>query len=176
MILTKQKILDEIKKKNILIEPFRENCVGPNSYDIHLGRYLAVYPKRVLDAKEHNEIEEIVITKKGHILQPNTIYLGVSEEYTETKLHVPVLFGNTSAARLGILVNTSPASLGHSNTWTMEIQVVQPVRIYSGMPIANIYFFHVDGAVDVNYSEMKSAKYSSRSIKPIESMMWKNNY
>lgn len=176
MILTKQKILDEISRKNILIEPFKDDCIGPNSYDIHLGRYLGVYSNRVLDAREHNAIEEIVIAPKGHILQPGTIYLGVSEEYTETKLHVPVIFTNSSAARLGIQVNPALGSLGHSNTWTMEIHVSQPVRVYHGMPIANLFFYHVDGAVDFSYSEVKNGKYKSRTIRPVESMMWKNDF
>jgi len=176
VILTRQKIIDEINKKNILIEPFEEKYVGPNSYDIHLGRYLLVYPSRILDAREHNEVEEIVITKKGHVLQPGVIYLGVSEEYIETKLHVPSLFGNTSAARLGIQVNGSPGSIGHNNTWTLEISVVQPVRVYQGMPIANLFFFHVEGSVEFLYNKVKNAKYSNRTIKPVESMMWKNEF
>ncbi len=50
MILTDYQILDEIEKGSILIEPFRADCLGTNSYDVHLGRYLATYKDRVLDA------------------------------------------------------------------------------------------------------------------------------
>jgi dCTP deaminase len=178
LILTAKKILDEIARKNILIEPYREECLGPNSYDVHLGRHILTYSERVLDARERNTVEEIIIPTDGFVLQPNTIYLGVSEEYTETHKHVPLLKGISSVARLGIVVNSSSGigSVGHCNTWTMEITVIQPVRVYHGMPIAQLLFFEMNGEVDRIYHELKNAKYSSRSLKPVESMMWKNKF
>ena len=57
MILSDKRILEEIEAGNILIEPFSKECLGTNSYDVHLGRYLATYKDRVLDAREHNKIE-----------------------------------------------------------------------------------------------------------------------
>jgi len=105
LILTGEKILEEINNKNILIEPFREESLGMNSYDLHLGKYIATYKTRVLDAKEHNKIEEIKITDDGFLLEAGTLYLGVTEEYTEVHHHVPFLEGISSASRLGIFVN-----------------------------------------------------------------------
>lgn len=178
MILTAKKILDEIIRKNILIEPFREDSLGPNSYDIHLGRFMITYTDRILDVKERNNVEEITIPPEGYLLQPSTIYLGVSEEYIETSQHVPVLKGISSVARLGINVNSSSGigSVGHNNTWTMEISVIQPVRVYHGMPVAQLIFYEVMGEIDRSYHKMKNAKYVTRSLKPVESMMWKNKF
>lgn len=175
MILSRNRILDEIAKKTILIEPFREECLGPNSYDVHLGRFLLTYTNRVMDAKVQNETEEIHIPKEGIILYPNTMYLGVTEEYIESHNHVPFLEGISSASRLGINANPSSGkgSIGHCNTWTIEINVVSPIRVYHGMPIAQIFFLKVEGEVEIKYNKMKTAKYNSRSIKPVESMMWK---
>ena len=51
MILSDKLILEEIDKGNIIIEPFKKDCLGTNSYDVHLGKYLATYKNRVLDAK-----------------------------------------------------------------------------------------------------------------------------
>jgi dCTP deaminase len=84
MILSDKLILEEIERGNIIIEPFQKECLGTNSYDVHLGKYLATYRNRVLDAKLHNEIDHFEIPKDGFILQPNTLYLGVTLEYTET--------------------------------------------------------------------------------------------
>ena len=178
MILTAKKILEEINRKNILIEPFREDSLGPNSYDIHLGRFMITYTDRILDAKERNNVEEITIPPEGFLLQPSTVYLGVSEEYFETLCHVPVLKGISSVTRLGISVNASSGigSIGHRNTWTMEITVIQPVRVYHGMPLAQLIFFEVAGEIDLAYQKVKTAKYISRSLKPVESMMWKNQF
>ena len=50
----------------------------------------------------------------------------------------------------------------------------QPVRIYAGMPIGQLIYFTVEGLVGTPYSEKKNAKYVKRTVKPVESMMWKN--
>ena len=84
MILSDKAILTEIANNHIVIEPFRPECLGSNSYDVHLSKYLAIYKSHILDAKKHNEIEEIIIPPEGYILQPGTLYLGATEEYTET--------------------------------------------------------------------------------------------
>jgi dCTP deaminase len=178
MILSDKKILDEIEKGSILIEPFRPECLGTNSYDVHLGKYLAVYTSRVLDAKAHNKIEEFVIPQEGLVLYPGTLYLGVTEEYTETHKHIPFLEGKSSTGRLGIDIHATAGKgdVGFCNTWTLEISVSMPVRIYAGMPIGQLIYFIVDGDVNVSYNKKRDAKYSKRTIKPVESMMWKNKF
>lgn len=93
MILSDKRILAEIERGNIVIEPFRAECLGTNSYDVHLGRYLAIYKNQVLDAKKNNKTQEIIIPPRGYVLHPGTLYLGVTEEYTETHAHVPFLEG-----------------------------------------------------------------------------------
>jgi methionyl-tRNA synthetase len=57
MILSDRQILTEIEKGTIKVEPFRRECLGTNSYDVHLGPLLAVYKDAVLDSKKHNKIE-----------------------------------------------------------------------------------------------------------------------
>ena len=178
MILSDSRILAEIEKGTILIEPYRDECMGTNSYDVHLGKYLAVYKDRLLDAREHNKIEEFRIPEDGFILQPGTLYLGVTEEYTETHAHVPFLEGKSSAGRLGIFIHATAGKgdVGYCNTWTLEITVIQPIRVYAGMPIGQLIYFDVDGEINTLYKDKHSAKYNGRSVKPIESMMWKNSF
>ena len=43
MILSDLRILEEIDKGTIKIEPYRRECLGSNSYDVHLGKTLATY-------------------------------------------------------------------------------------------------------------------------------------
>ncbi len=178
MVLTDARILEEIEKESILIEPFRRECLGSNSYDVHLGKYLAVYKDRVLDARKHNEIEEMIIPREGFVLQPHTLYLGVTEEYTETHNHVPFLEGKSSIGRLGIHIHATAGKgdIGFCNTWTLEITVAQPVRIYTGMPIGQLIYFEVMGDVINPYNRKDSAKYTNRTLRPVESMMWKNHF
>ncbi|MEO1450605.1 MAG: dCTP deaminase [Bacteroidota bacterium] len=178
MILSDASILEEIQKQHILIEPFRRECLGSNSYDVHLGKYLAVYADRVLDARKHNKIEEILIPEEGYVLHPNILYLGVTEEYTETHRHVPFLEGKSSIGRLGIHIHATAGKgdVGFCNTWTLEITVAMPVRVYAGMPVGQLIYFEVNGDVVNSYDNKPNAKYTQRTLKPVESMMWKNSF
>ena len=137
MILSDLRILEEIKNGTIVIEPYDRQHLGSNSYDVHLGKHLAVYEDKVLDAKKHNTITHFEIPEEGYVLQPGVLYLGVTEEYTETHAHVPFLEGKSSTGRLGIDIHATAGKgdVGICNTWTLEISCVNPVRIYAGMPI-----------------------------------------
>ncbi len=178
MILSDTKILEALETGQIIIEPFQRKCLGTNSYDVHLGKYFGVYKDRVLDARKHNEIEEIEIPEEGYVIQPGTLYLGVTEEYTETHHSVPFLEGKSSVGRLGIDIHATAGKgdVGFCNTWTLEISCVQPVRIYAGMPIGQLIYFMVEGDIENYYNKKKNAKYIERTIKPVESMMWKNKF
>ncbi len=176
MILSDQEILAEIQKGTILIEPYRADCLGSNSYDVHLAKYLAVYEDEILDARKHNKIREFEIPQEGFVLLPGKLYLGVTEEYTETHAHVPFLEGKSSVGRLGIDIHATAGKgdVGFCNTWTLEISVSQPVRVYAGMPIGQLIYFAVRGQVENLYNRKQNAKYTTRTNKPVESMMWKN--
>lgn len=178
MILSDQHILQEMDKGTIVIEPFNRECLGTNSYDVHLGKYLATYTDRVLDAKSHNAIEHFEIPASGYVLTPGTLYLGVTKEYTETHAHVPFLEGKSSTGRLGIDIHATAGKgdVGFCNTWTLEISVTQPVRIYAGMPIGQLIYFTVDGEVNIMYNTKPDAKYNNKTTRPVESMMWKNKF
>ncbi|MBG6235186.1 dCTP deaminase [Pedobacter sp. CAN_A7] len=178
MILSDKRILEEIEKGTIIIEPFTAECLGTNSYDVHLGKYLATYKDRVLDAKKHNTISHFEIPKDGFVLQPGTLYLGVTLEYTETHAHIPFLEGKSSTGRLGIDIHATAGKgdVGFCNTWTLEISCSQPVRIYAGMPIGQLIYFMVEGDINVMYNAKGDAKYNNKTTKPVESMMWKNKF
>ena len=178
MILSDKKILKSIKDGEIVVKPFRRKCLGTNSYDVHLGKYLAVYKDRVLDAKKHNQIEEILIPKGGIVIEPGTLYLGVTEEYTETHNSVPFLEGKSSVGRLGIDIHATAGKgdVGFCNHWTLEISCVQPVRVYAGMPIGQLIYFSVEGDIENYYNKKENAKYNKKTVKPVESLMWKNKF
>jgi dCTP deaminase len=178
MILSDSRILEEIDKGTIKIVPYDRSCLGSNSYDIHLGKWLAKYNDEVLDAKKHNQITHFEIPEEGFILQPHVFYLGVTEEYTETHAHVPFLEGKSSTGRLGIDIHATAGKgdVGFCGNWTLEISVKQPVRIYKGMPVGQLIYFPVDGEIIISYNNKKDAKYSGQPNKPVESMMWKNKF
>jgi len=108
-MLTQSEIKRQMEIGNIVITPLRETSLsGPNSCDIHLGNKLLVYKLEdgeVLDIKKNNPTEEIVIPEDGYVLQPGVLYLGETEEYTETYGFIPKIDGVSSAARLGLCIH-----------------------------------------------------------------------
>ncbi len=178
MILSDSRILEEIKKGTIVIEPFDIKNLGSNSYDVHLGKYLAMYNATMLDARKHNTISHFEIPDDGYVLLPGYLYLGVTEEYTESHAHVPFLEGKSSTGRLGIDIHATAGKgdVGFCNAWTLEISCVQPVRVYAGMPIGQLIYFLTDGEILNKYNNKVGAKYNTRNTKPVESMMWKNEF
>ncbi len=176
MILSDKRILEEMEKGTIKVVPYDRADLGSNSYDVHLGKNLATYINEELDAKKHNTITHFEIPEEGILLLPNKLYLGVTEEYTETHNHVPFLEGKSSTGRLGIDIHATAGKgdVGFCGNWTLEISVKQPVRVYKGMPIGQLIYFPVDGEIEVKYNQKKNAKYSGQPNVPVESMMWKN--
>lgn len=178
MILTDKQILEAKESGEIVIEPWRPGNLGTNSYDVHLGKFLATYTDEILDAKKHNEVNHFEIGTDGIVLQPGTLYLGVTEEYTETHNAVPFLEGKSSVGRLGIDIHATAGKgdVGFCNTWTLEISCVHPVRVYAGMPIGQLIYFKIDGDIKNYYNKKQNAKYINRTQRPVESMMWKNKF
>ena len=178
MILSDLRIAEEIEKGTIKLVPFDRECLGSNSYDVHLGSWLATYKEHILDARKHNEIEHFEIPPEGFVLYPHIFYLGVTLEYTETHAHVPFLEGKSSTGRLGIDIHATAGKgdVGFCGHWTLEISVKQPVKVYAGMPVGQLIYFPVEGEIGTRYDQKRNAKYSGQPNRPVESMMWKNAF
>ncbi len=90
-------------------------------------------------------------------MQPQQFYLGVTAEYTETHSHVPFLEGKSSTGRLGIDIHATAGKgdVGFCGNWTLEISVKLPVRVYAGMPVGQLIYFPVDGAIEIKYNQKK---------------------
>jgi dCTP deaminase len=80
MILSDTRILEEIKRCPIVIRPFHRKYLGSNSYDVHLGGWLARYKEEILDCKKHNKVQYFRIPRDGMLLVPSMLYLGVTKE------------------------------------------------------------------------------------------------
>lgn len=160
---------DEIQRRldihDIKIDPFDSDSLNPNSYNLSLHHELLVYEEIVLDAAKPNRYRRLEIPADGLTLQPNMLYLGRTVEYTETHGLVPTIKGRSSLGRLGLFINPggSLGDIGYCGTWTLEIHCVQPVRIYPGMRVCQIYYQELSG----DGATYCSDKYQhSRDIQP----------
>lgn len=181
MILSRSSILNAISLNKIVIAPFNEANLGPNSYDVHLGKTLAVYEDHVLDCKKYDKIRYIDIPDDGYVLRPGELYLGVTQEYTETRDLVPFLEGKSSLGRKGISVHVTAGKgdVGFCGNWTLEITCIRPIRIYAGMPVAQLIYHEItrtaEVAGDVDYCNREQSKYKrGKSNYPQNSLMHLN--
>lgn len=143
----------EIRKKlgnEIIIEPFSEKQLNPNSYNLRLHNKLLVYDEPILDMKKENKVKEIIIPEEGLILETGKLYLGRTIEYTETDKYVPMLEGRSSIGRLGLFIHVTAGfgDVGFSGYWTLEIFCVQPIRIYPNVELCQIYYHSIEGEYD----------------------------
>lgn len=148
-MLTGNEIRNQYYAGNIVIEPFDEACVGPNSYDVHLSGELFCYTEATLDSRRENRGTTFKIPAEGMILWPGELYLGRTVEYTESPNHIPMYEGRSSLGRLGVSshVTAGFGDIGFKGTWTLEITVAKAVRVYAGMRIGQLYWHRPDGLV-----------------------------
>ena len=170
MILSGKEIKNKIGKE-IKIEPYNEEQLNPNSYNLRLYNELLVYDEEVLDMKKPNKVKRIIIPEEGLVLEPGKLYLGRTLEYTETDKYVPMLEGRSSIGRLGLFIHVTAGfgDVGFKGYWTLEIFCVQPIRIYSGVELCQIYYHSVEG----DYDKYASGKYqNNEGVQP--SLLYKD--
>ncbi|MFT6871928.1 MAG: dCTP deaminase [Roseivirga sp.] len=158
MILSGKEIQREMGK-GINIEPFNEAQVNPNSYNLKLHNELMVYSNPVLDMKQPNPVDPLTIPDEGLLLETGKLYLGRTVEKTETSKFVPMLEGRSSIGRLGLFIHVTAGfgDVGFNGFWTLEIFCVQPIRIYAGVDICQIFYHTIEGDFDT----YKNGKYQN---------------
>lgn len=164
----------EIKRKlgnGIVIEPFNELQLGPNSYNLRLHNELLVYEDEVLDMKKQHAVRKIMIPQEGLLLEPHKLYLGRTLEYTKTDNYVPMLEGRSSIGRLGMFIHVTAGfgDVGFNGYWTLEIFCVQPIRVYPGVELCQIFYHTIEG----DFNRYASNKYqNNQGIQP--SLLYKD--
>ena len=108
--------------------------------------------------------QRLAIPEEGLLLEPGRLYLGRTLEYTETHGFVPMLEGRSSVGRLGVFVHVTAGfgDVGFSGYWTLEMFAVQPIRIFAGVPICQIFYHQITG----EFVEYASKYQNNRDIQP----------
>jgi dCTP deaminase len=154
----------EIKRRlgsQIVIDPFDDARLNPNSYNLTLHNELLVYEESTLDMREANCVRRLSIPPEGFELSPGRLYLGRTVERTETHGLVPMIEGRSSIGRLGLFVHVTAGfgDIGFCGYWTLEMFAVQPIRIYAGVAICQIFYHDIEGP----YTDYNSDKYQNNT-------------
>jgi dCTP deaminase len=196
MILDRRSIIDAMSAGSIAVRPYDPDALRSNSYDVHLSPWLSVHRRPFpvgadpltrmiddqppLDCAADDPVDEIEIPREGLVLQPGRLYLGATLEYTEAHNVVPWLDGKSSGGRKGLFIHVTAGrgDLGFCGHWTLEIIVVEPLRVYAGMPVGQLTWFAVQRSVtgpsEPDYGAMEGSKYQNQGAAPVASKMHKN--
>jgi dCTP deaminase len=168
MILTNSEIKCAVRSGLIIIDPFDEEMLNPNSYNYHLSYVLKILDDCVLEPLKEPSYQEIPIPDEGIILQPGKVYLGTTVEMIGSKNYVPTLIGRSSLGRLGIFLQISAdlGNLGAVHRWTLEIVACQPIHIYPNMVAGQVSFWAPMG------EKLLYSGYFGQFSAPTESVWW----
>lgn len=164
MFLTRKAIQEAVESGEIVIKPFKTENLSPNSIDVTLNEVLLVYTLEdgALDMKKENPTKKITIPEEGLVLEPGKLYIGMTNETAISHRYIPMFEGRSSIGRLGINTHIT-AGFGdigwgfekqgdevicHFPTWTLEIAVVHPVRVYPNVRIGQVYFVEPKGDIE----------------------------
>ena len=145
MILTGAAIHAAVRRGEITVAPFNQQNLNPNSYNYHLGESLLVHGRK---GWHRSRIDDA-----GLILKPGQVYLASTLERIGSDRFVTLLLGRSSLGRLGLFLNIT-ADLGHIGScshWTLELTVVQPLRIYPRMTVGQVSFWRTAEADATHY-------------------------
>lgn len=168
MILSGGAIKAATARGDIVIDPFNEAQLGPNSYDFRLGDRCKIYTEDVLDAAKKNAVTEFSIPPDGLLLRPGRIYLVNTFETMGSTTYVPIIRGRSSTGRLGLFIDITAdlIDLGSVNQWTLQLTPVLPIQVFPRMLVGQVTFWSVQGE-----HTLYTGKYSKQTS-PAESLSY----
>lgn len=193
-ILLGNQIRDYVKEGKIHVSPFKEDNLGPNSYDVSLNKILTCYvgdtdisnyielvekyDEIFIDMRVDNKTISFEIPEEGLWLHPGILYLGCTNEEAGSDHFVPMYEGRSSTARLGLQSHISAGfgDLGFKGQWTLEITVTHPLKVYPNVRVGQVFFHDVD-STSRNNAIGKSEEYKGKYLTqqgPTSSQMWKD--
>lgn len=152
-----------ISRDGVNLEP-EQLVIGPNSIDLHLHPEIKSYNNNILDARSENPTTTMTVPERGMVIFPNVGYLARTVERTYTPKHVPKIGGRSSTGRLFLNIHQTAGfgDVGFDGTWTLEISVIHPVRIYPNMRIAQLWLFETSS--DLEEADMYKGRYQGQEV------------
>ncbi len=170
MILTGNEIDRQVRIGRVHIKPYDPASLNPNSYNFRIGRSIKIYKDYRLDSAKQNDYEEVDIPDEGFWLEPGKLYLAHTMEEMGSDHFVPIMQARSSVGRLGLYIylNSGLGDLGFKRQWTLELHVVQPLKVYPGMKVGQMLFW-----VPLGDITLYDGKYKD-SVGPETSQVWRD--
>ncbi|MBX9939001.1 MAG: dCTP deaminase [Candidatus Obscuribacterales bacterium] len=172
-ILVDHEIRDEVAKGRLIIEPYEDRLIQPNSYDVRLADRFSWHEDsdEEIDPFKPETVKANVVecVQESIVLNPYEFILGATlEALCLPDDIVGQLTGKSSLARLGVMVHVTAgfidAGFSHPPAQiTLEILNVgnRPVRLHAGMSIGQMVFTRT-APCELPYHKKPGAKYNGQ--------------
>jgi dCTP deaminase len=162
MILTRNRILDAVKKGEIRINPFDERALDAASYDMTLYHQIRVFTEGLNEidlmdmARDANMLLSItrivpVPAESYYLLKPGELVLGMTvEKLTLAPDIAGSLEGRSRFARMGLMVHVTASFLQPGIKNTRQVFEIfnasrNAIKLRSGVRIAQVVFERCEG-------------------------------
>ncbi len=151
MILTGNKIRQEVTDGRITISPFDSARVTTNSYDLALGSKYLVYTDEIIDPRKKANYEVRSIPPTGLHMKPGDFLLAESAEVIGSDHFVPLIHAKSGTARSGLFVHVTAdlIDIGSKGKTTFQLFATLPIVLYEGMLLAQVTFWVPDGEISL---------------------------
>lgn len=172
-ILVDHEIRQQVADGRLIIDPFDDSLIQPNSYDVRLADAFAWHESGVdiIDPYDSDSVLHDVsqVVQDSIVILPQQFILGATlERFSLPADIVGQLTGKSSLARLGVMVHVTAGFIDAGFSVppaqiTLEIVNVgnRPVRLHAGMAIGQMVFTFTE-ACERPYNKKPSAKYNGQ--------------
>ena len=182
MMLSDKDIKQYVEKYK-MIEPFEDTRllkldkkiswgVSSYGYDVRLSNEFLV-PKQnsrlIVDPKDFDVTKFKKIKANSYVIEPNNFVLGKSFEYFRIPKDILVIvFGKSTYARCGLIVNITPLEPEWEGYIT--IAIINPlnhkIKIYANEGIAQAVFLKAERLCEISYKDKKGKYQAQKDITP----------
>ncbi len=179
-VLSDGTIISLVEAGRIVMEPWDPALVQPASVDLRLGDSFRVFHNHratAIDLREPptNLTEEVRVgPDEPFVIHPGEFCLGRTHEWVELPDDIVArIEGKSSLGRLGLIVHATAGFCdpGWKGTLTLELNNLTrvPIRLYAGLPIAQLSFMTLDAPARRPYGSPELGSHYQGQIAATES-------
>ncbi len=179
-VLSDGTIISLVEAGRIVMDPWDPALVQPASVDLRLGDSFRVFHNHratAIDLREPptNLTEEVRVgPDEPFVIHPGEFCLGRTREWVELPDDIVArIEGKSSLGRLGLIVHATAGFCdpGWKGTLTLELNNLTrvPIRLYAGLPIAQLSFMTLDAPARRPYGSPELGSHYQGQIAATES-------
>ncbi|MEA2273565.1 MAG: dCTP deaminase [Solirubrobacteraceae bacterium] len=179
-VLSDGTIRELVEAQRIRIDPWDPSLVQPASVDVRLGNSFRVFHNHrvsaidLRDPPKHLTEEIVVAEDEPFVIHPGEFCLGSTLEWVELPHDIVArVEGKSSLGRLGLIVHATAGFCdpGWKGTLTLEFNNLTrvPIKLYAGLPIAQLSFMTLDRAAVRPYGHAELGSHYQGQVAATES-------